>query len=154
MLFVSSLCLAKLAIPVGLWPVSPVKQHQIANIAIGIITIIWAVTSILGFAFQCNLPYPWGFQNWHCMDRVRVTVQARVLRVINSLILVDFSLSIRWCRQYSHGCGANRLTHCYCCSFTYAPAKAAINPSAIQFSHMCYCCDNCTIDLSTTALLA
>ncbi|KAF2230790.1 hypothetical protein EV356DRAFT_508079 [Viridothelium virens] len=88
MLFVSAICLAKLAIPVGLWLVSPVKEHRIANIATGVITAMWALTSILGLAFQCRLPYPWGSHNWRCVDRISLFRYVGVVNILTDVALI------------------------------------------------------------------
>ena len=40
------------------------------GLSIGLVIVLWAVTSSITIAFQCRLPEPWDYINRSCFNRV------------------------------------------------------------------------------------
>ncbi|KAA8651297.1 uncharacterized protein ATNIH1004_000178 [Aspergillus tanneri] len=67
-LFLTTLCLSKLALIHFIWSVTPVTSDRYIAIGLEIFTILWAVTSVLASAFQCRPPRPWDYINGQCFS--------------------------------------------------------------------------------------
>ncbi|KAJ5348420.1 uncharacterized protein N7506_001673 [Penicillium brevicompactum] len=70
LLYITSLSLSKLSMVLFTLRLSPaVKDHRLGRI-VATVVIIWAVVTILGTAFECNVPQTWDFWNGRCINMV------------------------------------------------------------------------------------
>ena len=53
-----------------LWTISPVRLHHRMALIIGILIMIWALTSEFVVAFQCSIPDTWAFLQNNCINHV------------------------------------------------------------------------------------
>lgn len=70
LLLVLNLCFSKLSILVFVQALSPKSIDRMIGLCIGTVLIIWAVSSELVYAFQCQLPRPWVKINGRCINIV------------------------------------------------------------------------------------
>lgn len=74
LLYIATLCFSKISVALLLRTISPVQLHKQMTLAVGAVTILWAVVAIFGLAFQCHLPYPWRFIDNACFNQVSSTL--------------------------------------------------------------------------------
>ena len=72
-LFIASACFAKLSLVIFLRNLTPIVFDHRAGLYVGGGIILWALTAILGTAFQCHLPKPWDYLENSCFNRVSLT---------------------------------------------------------------------------------
>ena len=70
MLFITSVCFAKLSLVAFLRNLTPLALNRTSGLIIGLVVILWAVTGTVTAAFQCDLPSPWDYVNQSCFNRV------------------------------------------------------------------------------------
>ena len=52
----------------------PGRHHANFGLAFGLLLLAWGIGSVLGAAFQCNLPSPWRRDSDQCFNIVRLTM--------------------------------------------------------------------------------
>ncbi|KAH8622472.1 hypothetical protein IG631_22747 [Alternaria alternata] len=72
-LSVLTIIAAKGSLLVSLGSVTPVAGHQMMMRATGVLTLLWGLTAVFLFAFQCPSPQRWDITNPKCMDIVSST---------------------------------------------------------------------------------
>ncbi|KAL8935476.1 MAG: hypothetical protein Q9216_005404 [Gyalolechia sp. 2 TL-2023] len=87
LLYIPCICLSKLAVLFLLRNITPVATHRTIIVAVGVLTVLWAMAAELAMAFQCRLPSPWAIFDGHCMD---ITAFWYCFGVIQ--LLLDFAL--------------------------------------------------------------
>ena len=70
LLFITTCCLAKLSLLAFLRSLTRVAIHRKLSIILGTSMVLWAVTSFVSGAFQCDLPRPWDHLRNKCFNRV------------------------------------------------------------------------------------
>ena len=74
LLYIPSLCFAKLALLSVLYRVSPVKWDKRLISGVGLFIIIWAAVAVVVEAFQCQVPQAWNYLDQKCINRVSCPV--------------------------------------------------------------------------------
>ncbi|KAJ6036241.1 hypothetical protein N7540_000520 [Penicillium herquei] len=85
MLYIGSLCFSKLSLVIFIRSLTPSSKDHFLALLIEIVTGIWAVASIFGYAFQCSVPNTWDFWNGKCFN-----IEAWRYFVCISNIVTDF----------------------------------------------------------------
>ncbi|KAJ5714106.1 uncharacterized protein N7483_011287 [Penicillium malachiteum] len=70
MLYIASLCFSMLSLVIFIRSLTPSSKDHLFALLIEIVTGIWAVVSIFGYAFQCSVPNTWDFWNGKCFNIV------------------------------------------------------------------------------------
>ena len=70
LLLILSLCFSKLSILVFVQALSPKNIDRKIALWVGAVLVIWALSSELVYAFQCQLPRPWDKINSKCINMV------------------------------------------------------------------------------------
>lgn len=78
LLYIASLCFAKLSILVLFYNVVVLRTHRIFVFSFGLCIFAWSVASIVAVAFQCDMPRPWEMMTLRCFNTV------------SALLTVDF----------------------------------------------------------------
>ncbi|CAN9301672.1 unnamed protein product [Alternaria alternata] len=88
-LSVLTIIAAKGSLLVSLGSVTPVAGHQMMMRATGVLTLLWGLSAVFLFAFQCPSPQRWDITNPKCMD-------IRAIRTYNAVmnITTDLALAI------------------------------------------------------------
>ncbi|KMU72290.1 hypothetical protein CISG_02939 [Coccidioides immitis RMSCC 3703] len=68
-LFITSICLTKIALLVLSLQFALLKQYKYTIYALGTIVILWTMSSMFVVGFQCRLPEPWNYVNNICVGR-------------------------------------------------------------------------------------
>ena len=69
-LYVISVCLAKLSVVVTIAYITPNPKDQRILWVIGIIISVWTFIAFWVSAFQCHTPHTWDFYSENCINRV------------------------------------------------------------------------------------
>ncbi|KAF7932468.1 uncharacterized protein EAE98_003767 [Botrytis deweyae] len=76
LLFIASLCFVKLSIASFIDDLTPITRERQAAKAIGLIILLWTISSIFSSAFQCSVPRPWDRINGSCINqRLGITMR-------------------------------------------------------------------------------
>jgi hypothetical protein len=71
MLYMSSICFAKLSLLVLFYTVVAAQRtYRRLVLGFGIFIGTWSIASIVGIAFQCQLPRPWETMTLRCFNKV------------------------------------------------------------------------------------
>ncbi|KAJ5740749.1 hypothetical protein N7493_000621 [Penicillium malachiteum] len=85
MVYIASHCFSKLSLVIFIRSLTPSSKDHFFALLIGIVTGVWAVASIFGYAFQCSVPNTWDFWNGKCFN-----IEAWRYFVCISNIVTDF----------------------------------------------------------------
>ncbi|KAM3148917.1 hypothetical protein ABEW05_010842 [Botrytis cinerea] len=87
LLFIASLCFVKLSIASFIDDLTPITRERQAARAIGLIILLWTISSIFSSAFQCSVSRPWDRINGSCINQKEF---GNYYAAVN--IITDFSL--------------------------------------------------------------
>ncbi|KAF7942890.1 uncharacterized protein EAE97_006344 [Botrytis byssoidea] len=87
LLFIASLCFVKLSIALFIDNLTPITRERQAARVIGLIILLWTISSIFSSAFQCSVPRPWDRINGSCINQKAF---GNYYAAVN--IITDFSL--------------------------------------------------------------
>ncbi|OCK81438.1 hypothetical protein K432DRAFT_434145 [Lepidopterella palustris CBS 459.81] len=88
-LFIMGQFFAKLSIIAFIVAITPHQTHRKMAFWLVAVICLWMVSSILGFAFQCELPETWKFENRQCVNRKAFYTFVEVFN-----ILIDNALAL------------------------------------------------------------
>ncbi|KAK0510420.1 hypothetical protein JMJ35_006852 [Cladonia borealis] len=94
LLFIINLCFAKISVLILLWTISPVRIHHRMAQIIGVIIIVWALTSEFVAAFQCSIPDTWASLGNNCINHNAFWTYFGVMNIITDAALVFLPLFI------------------------------------------------------------
>ncbi|PVH99941.1 hypothetical protein DM02DRAFT_528014 [Periconia macrospinosa] len=86
-LFVLNQFFAKLSIVWFVVALTPDRTYRVTSWALGGAATVWMLTSILGFAFQCELPDPWNFIGNKCFNRLSFYTFVEIYNVVLDTLL-------------------------------------------------------------------
>jgi hypothetical protein len=89
-LFILGQFFAKLSIIGFVMALTPDRTHSLFSWCLCAITCVWMLTSVFGFAFQCDLPQPWKFIGNKCTDRLSFYTFVEVFNVVLDSALALF----------------------------------------------------------------
>ncbi|KAF2140463.1 uncharacterized protein K452DRAFT_288545 [Aplosporella prunicola CBS 121167] len=95
-LYLLTLCLAKLSVIVFLARLAAAKTHLAATWALGALTLAWALASVLGFAFRCAMPAPWTFDESCCFDSIAFWKASAAVDMLTDAAMVLLPICILW----------------------------------------------------------
>ncbi|RYO33462.1 hypothetical protein AA0111_g3815 [Alternaria arborescens] len=72
---------------VSLGSVTPVAGHQMMMRATGVLTLLWGLSAVFLFAFQCPSPQRWDITNPKCMDICAIRTYNAVMNITTDLAL-------------------------------------------------------------------
>lgn len=101
LLYIPSLCLAKLSVALLLRSITPSVPHNRFIFAIGVTTVLWAASSELSVAFQCHLPNPWRFFGNTCVNRKALWNAVGAVNILTDIALILLPFAIVWRLQVS-----------------------------------------------------
>ena len=92
MLFIATLCFAKLSIVALIHRLTPSRTHRRLNFVIAVLVATATITSEFVAAFQCAVPTTWVLRGDTCIERVRTIIldSLRGLRRTTGRFLVLF----------------------------------------------------------------
>jgi hypothetical protein len=70
LLYVATLCFAKLSVLVFFYYVVVQRAQRQSVLGFAVFISLWTVTSLLAVGFQCKLPKPWEIFTLNCFNRV------------------------------------------------------------------------------------
>ncbi|KAG9188191.1 hypothetical protein G6011_02114 [Alternaria panax] len=86
-LSVLTIVAAKGSLLISLGSVTPIARHQMMMRATGVLTLLWGLSAILLFAFQCPSPQRWNITNPKCIDIRAVRTYNTVMSIATDLAL-------------------------------------------------------------------
>ena len=75
LLYIGTLCFAKLSNIILLHFISPENRHRKVGLALGVFIAFWSFLSLFVAVFQCRPPDVWKSVDGHCYNRVRDSIQ-------------------------------------------------------------------------------
>ncbi|KAL2037448.1 hypothetical protein N7G274_009728 [Stereocaulon virgatum] len=94
LLYILSLCFAKLSVPASLLTISPVKTHRQAIFILGTFVIAWTIISEFLLAFKCGIPQPWNYMTRACLDRQSLALWIGIFNILTDTGLIILPISI------------------------------------------------------------
>ncbi|KAK2765009.1 hypothetical protein FQN54_008708 [Arachnomyces sp. PD_36] len=85
LLFVLCLCFTKLSLTIFIKNVAVIKFYQYAAYVLAAFTILWTVSSMFVFSFQCGLPQPWNYLDNRCIDRKTFGIYFGIMNIVTDL---------------------------------------------------------------------
>ena len=70
LLFIATLCFAKLSIILFLNLITRQRSHRLLGNALGAFIIVWSAIEFIAVGFTCEVPATWNFFDSKCYDRV------------------------------------------------------------------------------------
>ncbi|KAF2644022.1 hypothetical protein P280DRAFT_546874 [Massarina eburnea CBS 473.64] len=89
-LFVIGQFFAKISIVCFVIALTPDRTHRYLSFGLGAISGIWMLTSVFGFAFQCDAPETWKFIGHQCIDRLKFYTFVEIFNVCLDTMLALF----------------------------------------------------------------
>ncbi|EER26073.1 hypothetical protein CPC735_002400 [Coccidioides posadasii C735 delta SOWgp] len=93
-LFITSICLTKIALLVLSLQFALLKQYKYTIYALGTIVILWTMSSMFVVGFQCRLPEPWNYVNNICVGRKNFWNFYGVMNILTDVIQVGLMITI------------------------------------------------------------
>ncbi|KAM3071210.1 hypothetical protein ACMFMG_008802 [Clarireedia jacksonii] len=104
-LFIASLCFAKMSTVVFFHSLTPISSERRVSQSLGLIILLWTVSSIVATLFQCHVPTVWDTIHGICFNRVAFWNYVSAMNIITDagliLIITVIALHIQvdWSRR-------------------------------------------------------
>jgi len=86
--YIATLVCAKTSIVVLLNQISPFESHNAMGLGLGVMIILWGISSIFAQAFQCHLPQTWNSIDAVCFDRAAFWRTFGALNIFTDVALI------------------------------------------------------------------
>lgn len=101
LLYIPTLCLAKLSTLIYLRALSPDTPYAHLNLAIEIFIVLWAIGAEFAIAFQCSLPTTWAILSSKCFDILPFWNAIGTLDIVTDLAIIALPGYLVWSVQMS-----------------------------------------------------
>ncbi|MCJ1375626.1 hypothetical protein MMC20_006863 [Loxospora ochrophaea] len=96
LLYIPTLCLAKLSALVVLLHITPVPKDRLLAKLAGALVILWAVAAQFAVAFQCELPRPWASASDKCFDLRAFWIWFGIFDIVEDICVIALPIYIIW----------------------------------------------------------
>ncbi|KAF2140424.1 uncharacterized protein K452DRAFT_231004 [Aplosporella prunicola CBS 121167] len=94
-LFVANVGFARAAVILLLRSITPDQRQRKLSLGLGVLNIIWQITSMLAFAFSCHLPRPWQYIGDNkCINRLALANYICVCGIVLDVALVSIPVMV------------------------------------------------------------
>jgi len=101
MLSVGVLATSKISITLLIESIQPQRYVLHAcRVLLGVIGL-WAVSSIIALACQCDFPHPWDFTNGRCINQSGLYYSIGVINILTDVAIVALPIVTMWTVQVS-----------------------------------------------------
>ncbi|KAL2424572.1 hypothetical protein ABEF95_001038 [Exophiala dermatitidis] len=87
-LYIASLALGKSSTVLLLLTLAPSKRYRRPMLGVAIVVGLWALSSILGSAFQCELPQPYLITTGKCFDQHGFWTATGIIDIVTDVLIV------------------------------------------------------------------
>ncbi|KAF7908454.1 uncharacterized protein EAF01_004209 [Botrytis porri] len=104
-LYIASLFFAKISIVMFIYDFTPIAAERIATKFLGIVISLWAITSILAIAFQCQSSEVWDSIGGECFNQIAFWNYSAIVNIVTDasliLLIIFIALHIQttWSRK-------------------------------------------------------
>ena len=115
---------AKASITLLIVAIEPSMAILQACYALLAVVALWALSGIFAFAFRCDLPRPWSFSTWQCINQHTLYVVMGIFNILTDIAVivlpfflmktVQVSASKRWTVIGLFGCRIMYVLYAIC----------------------------------------
>ncbi|PQE25923.1 integral membrane protein [Rutstroemia sp. NJR-2017a BBW] len=104
-LFIASLCFAKMSTVVFFHSLTPISSERRVSQSLGLIILLWTVSSIVTTLFQCHLPLVWDTIHGICFNRVAFWNYVSAMNIITDagliliITVIALHIQVSWNRK-------------------------------------------------------
>ncbi|EXJ85472.1 hypothetical protein A1O1_05836 [Capronia coronata CBS 617.96] len=91
-LYIVSLSLAKLSTLSLLLALAPSKRYRIPMLAVGSVVVLWALSSSLASAFQCNFPHSYLITTNVCFDQTAFWIATGIVDILTDVAIMGMPI--------------------------------------------------------------
>ncbi|KAF4634828.1 hypothetical protein G7Y89_g3277 [Cudoniella acicularis] len=88
MLYIATLCAAKLSVVMLLRLILPGEEHQKLGAGLEAFIVVWWIVAEIATAFQCSTPQSWNIFGNKCFDRVAFWQSVATVNIFTDIILI------------------------------------------------------------------